>query len=76
MIIPNAETIEGAVDELKKLDANIIVDQRKELHEAIGDHADDVQYVAGYTLGLQVARRMIHTSVAVLLNKVNPEDVL
>lgn len=65
-VIPAAMIIESAVDSLKnlKVDDPVLVDQAKELHEAVGDTSDD--FIKGYNLGLEVARLMIQTSPALL----------
>jgi hypothetical protein len=74
MISPNAETIEGAKDSIGSVPDFIRSSQRKELHEAVGDQSDD--FVSGYELGLAVARRMVAGSTAIILSKVNPDEVL
>jgi len=79
MNIPPAEMIEGAVDDLKNIDAKlawVLVDQRKELHEAVGDQANSDDFASGYNLGLAVARRMIASNVEIILKGVSPGDVL
>lgn len=73
-VIPPAETIEGAKDDLAKVDAWVLKDQARELHEAIGDHTMD--YASGYALGLQVARRIIQTNVQIILKDIKPTDIL
>jgi len=74
MNIPPAETIEEAVSSLNSLTDFVKKDQLKELHSAVGDKSQDFQ--DGYTLGLQVARRAIASSVAIAMANVKPEDVL
>lgn len=74
MLAPNAEQIETAQDQLLTLSDFIRNSQRKELHAAMGTESDDV--VRGYELGLQTARVVIAQSMAIILGKVKPEDVL
>lgn len=54
MTIPNAEMIEAANDQLSKIDAAHMQQQRAELHSAVGDASQD--FILGYELGLQTAR--------------------
>jgi hypothetical protein len=63
MIVPNAGMIETAVDQLQRDDLWkghewVLPDQRKELHEAVGDVATN-DFAAGYELGLQTARILV-----------------
>lgn len=53
-VVPAAMFIEAAVDSLKDAKMAMLVDQRKELHEAIGEVS--IAYQQGYELGLQTAR--------------------
>lgn len=85
MVIPSAMNVESALDGLRRLSAEIQEDQRKELHSAVGGgvaanlgvaYPLTSEFNAGYQLGLQTARVMIHGSTEVRLNKVNPEHVL
>lgn len=63
MVIPPAEAIEGAVDDMRSVDTKILQDQKRELYSATGN-SNEV-FSDGYNLGLQVARRMIASNVAV-----------
>lgn len=59
MIIPAAIQIEAARDQLLNVDPAALLDQRKELHEAVG--ATGTQFKSGYELGLQTARVILKT---------------
>jgi len=77
MIVPAAMNIESAVDMLKRFPkerAWVLPDQLKELRSAVGEKSQDFQ--DGYQLGIQTARAIIASSVAVMLKGVNPDDVL
>ena len=76
MHIPAAEFIESAADDLKKVDTKILLDQKSELCEALGDRIDQMTCIDGYQLGLQVARTMIATNIELQLKGVKLEDVL
>lgn len=77
MIVPNALQIEAAYSEIK---ARPVAerpwdhDQICELAEALG--RVDGPEAFGYNLGLQTARVVIRSSVAIAKAGVNPEDVL
>lgn len=55
--VPAAMIIEMAVDSLKDAEVPMLQDQRKELHEAIGEVS--LEYQQGYELGLQTARIIV-----------------
>ena len=74
MIVPNAETIEGATDHLKTLPPAIEADQLKELRAAMGSKYTE-EMGAGYLLGLETARSMIRTSTVIALSNVRFDDV-
>ena len=85
MLVPNAETIEQAIDSLPALPVWMDVDQTKELHEALG--ADrlvklgttvplSTDLIVGYRLGLATARTVLAGSATLILANVKPEDVL
>lgn len=54
MIVPNAEMIEAANDQLTKMDVGQLAHQRVELVNAVGAVGHD--FMLGYELGLQTAR--------------------
>jgi hypothetical protein len=74
MVVPNAENIETATDQLGNLSDFIRTHQIKELHAARSTVSSDFE--AGYELGLQTARVFLAGSAILLLNKIKPEDVL
>lgn len=74
MIVPNAETIEGAVDHVKTLPPAFEADQLKELRAAMGGKYKE-EMGDGYLLGLETARSMIRTSIVIALSNVRLEDV-
>jgi len=85
MQIPPASAIETAFDEMPNLSPEVVEKQEKELRSAISAARAETlgvafplpeEVMAGYTLGLQVARVMIAQSGNLILAKVNPEDVL
>lgn len=53
--VPAAMFIESAIDMLKTVETPMLLDQRKELHVAVGDRATK-EFADGYELGLQTAR--------------------
>jgi hypothetical protein len=85
MQIPNAETIEGAVDSVLRLDARQREEQLSELREAIGAHAAGIlgvpfplstDFQQGYVLALQVARTVVAGSAEVLMHGAEPKKIL
>jgi hypothetical protein len=83
--IPNAETIEGAVDSLLRLDPVVRNDELGELHEAIGADAArrlglkitlPTEFEQGYLLGVETARRMVAGSAEVLMHGSDPAKIL
>jgi hypothetical protein len=83
MQAPNAEQIEMAADNLNSVPQFIQESQLKELN-SFGDHRAkligasglSVDFQKGYQLGLRVARVVISQSMAVVLAKIPPEDIL
>lgn len=67
MIVPAAMFIESAIDMLKDntVPVDVRADQAKELTFATGDH--DPQFIAGYELGLQVARVLLMGNMKAVL---------
>lgn len=63
MIIPAAEFIEAARDQLKTVDSRPLLRQRRELREAVGSELSEV-FCRGYELGLQTARVLLETMPA------------
>lgn len=85
MVIPAAMFIESAVDALDAVSQEVDMDEAKELRCAMGaDKAEKLgidfpinqQFILGYQIGLQTARIMMATSIALLKAGVNPEEVL
>ena len=83
MIIPDAESIEGAADDLKTVDPKWLADQQTELSSfgpgraiALGASGLSGDFRIGYELGIQTARLMVTNNAALILAKVKPEDVL
>jgi diaminopimelate decarboxylase len=74
MFIPNAMSIESAIETLKTRDPRWLADQQKELHEAVGDKSDD--FKAGYELGIETGRVMVATSGEVVTHGADPEKIL
>ena len=80
---PNAEQIEMAADNLESIPKWIQASQLKEL-SSFGDHRAQlmgasglsVDFQKGYELGLRVARVVISQSMAVVIAKIKPEDIL
>jgi hypothetical protein len=69
MIIPSAEMIEQALDQVAELDAAHHDKQLNELGEALGEHAtSDIQ--VGYLLGVQTARVLLAGMPAAIIAKV------
>lgn len=62
MIIPAAEFIEAARDQIAKVSSGDLLDQRLELRAACS-YAPE-QFQRGYELGLQTARVMLETMPA------------
>ena len=73
-MIPPAETIEMAVERLKREDPKALADQTRELHEATGTQSTD--FDNGYALGLATARVIIAGSAELALHGANPQEVL
>lgn len=73
MQAPNAEQIEMAADNLESVPQWLRESQLKEL-DSFGSVSVDFQ--KGYELGLRVARVVISQSMAVIIAKIKPEDIL
>lgn len=58
MVVPSAEFIERAQDEVKNLPPAMVADQMRELHEATGNVVS-ADLFTGFMLGLQTARAWI-----------------
>lgn len=85
MQIPNAETIEAAIDTLPQLEPRAKAEELEELTEAVGaDSAAKMgiafpvseEFKQGYVLGLQVSRFSIAASPEVLMHGADPDKVL
>ena len=87
MLAPNAEQIETAAEQLKRLrlEANgILLSQYKELKAFGPTRANEIgaleglssDLALGYELGLQVARVVISQSIAISQAGIKPEEVL
>ena len=74
MVVPSAEFIESANDDLKKVDAAVLADQQRELYEATGK--EDANLVEGYNLGLQVARLMIQANPELAIKGIDVKGIL
>lgn len=74
MMVPSAEFIESASDDLKKVDAAVLADQQRELYEATGK--EDANLVEGYNLGLQVARLMIQVNPELAIKGIDVKGIL
>lgn len=85
MNVPAAQTIEGAVDAMKRIPAWVAADQLKELASAIGapsaaslaiEFPISAEFATGYSLGLAVARQMLAGSVALSMKGIDPKTLL
>lgn len=83
MQAPNAEQIEMAADNLESVPQFVRESQLKELNsfgshraELMGASGLSVDFQKGYELGLRVARVVISQSMAVVIAKIKPEDIL
>lgn len=75
MQVPAAMFIESAVDTLGKgLPAAQVMDQWKELEEAVGPCSQDKK--DGYTLGLQVARVILRENPELIQKGIDPQQLL
>lgn len=83
MIVPNAKTIELAIEGFKGLPGHIRKSQVIELMKivepeaaAMGIRGFDTNFVLGYQLGLQTARTLLEKSIPLILAEIDPQSIL
>jgi len=74
MQIPPAGLIEAAADQIDHLPIEQRSKQGRELIVATGH--DSLDFIAGYELGLETSRVMIAQNTAVVLAKLDPDQIL
>jgi hypothetical protein len=75
MIIPNAETINEALDQLMQLPDGTTREQGKELRKAMNASFDE-SFVLGFNLGLQTGRVILQKSPILKTESISPEAIL
>jgi prophage DNA circulation protein len=83
MLSPAVMFIEAAIEGLKNIPQFIADSQKRELAslgalraQQAGASGLTQDFTAGYVLGLQTARTILATSVALVMKGVDPKDVL